>query len=101
MYLLPEVNLQLRPSLLALRPGTRIVSHDWDMGDWIADRSMELAVPDKSIGLAKSSRVHLWIVPARVEGLWCGSQGKRRATLRVRQVLSFPGRRGARASPRA
>ena len=33
MYLLPEVNLQLRPRLLALKPGTRIVSHDWDMGD--------------------------------------------------------------------
>jgi hypothetical protein len=34
MYLLPEVNLQLRPRLLALAPGTRIVSHDWDLGDW-------------------------------------------------------------------
>jgi ribosomal protein L11 methylase PrmA len=34
LYLLPAVNLQLRPRLLALAPGTRIVSHDWDMGDW-------------------------------------------------------------------
>ena len=39
MYLLPEVNLQLRPRLLALAPGTRIVSHDWDMGDWTPDRT--------------------------------------------------------------
>ena len=39
MYLLPEVNLQLRPRLLDLKPGTRIVSHDWDMGDWLPDRS--------------------------------------------------------------
>jgi SAM-dependent methyltransferase len=85
MYLLPEVNLQLRPAILALRPGTRIVSHDWDMGDWQPDRSVTLAVPEKSIGLAKSSRVHLWIVPARVEGLWCGVKGERRATLRLRQ----------------
>jgi len=85
MYLLPEVNLQLRPAILRLRPGTRIVSHDWDMGDWRPDRSVTLAVPEKSIGLSKSSRVHLWIVPARVEGSWCGMQGGRRAVLRLRQ----------------
>ena len=85
MYLLPEVNLKLRPALLALKAGTRVVSHDWDMGDWTPDRSLELAVPDKRIGLAKSSRVHLWVVPARVDGLWCGTNGPRRATLRIRQ----------------
>jgi SAM-dependent methyltransferase len=72
MYLLPDVNLALRPALLALRPGTRIVSHDWDMADWAADRTLTLAVPDKQIGREKLSRVHLWVVPARVEGLWCG-----------------------------
>ncbi len=86
MYLLPEVNLQLRPSILALRPGTRVVSHDWDMGDWAPDRTLAIPVPDKTIGLEKSSRVHLWVVPARVEGLWCGGQGKRQATLRLRQA---------------
>jgi SAM-dependent methyltransferase len=100
MYLLPEVNLRLRPSILALKPGTRIVSHDWDMGDWQPDRSLELPVPDKSIGLKKSSRVLFWVVPARVEGLWCGADGKRRATLRIRQAFQridgeaeFDGRR--------
>jgi hypothetical protein len=85
MYLLPEVNLKLRPALLALKAGTRVVSHDWDMGDWQPDRSLELAVPDKKIGLDKSSRVHLWIVPARVEGLWCGNGGPHHAVLRLRQ----------------
>jgi SAM-dependent methyltransferase len=85
MYLLPEVNLQLRPSILSLRPGTRIVSHDWDMGDWAPDRTVVVEVPEKSIGLEKRSRVHLWIVPARVEGLWCGAHGTRRASLRLRQ----------------
>lgn len=89
MYLLPEVNLRLRPAILALRPGTRIVSHDWDMGDWQPDRSVTLAVPEKSIGLAKSSRVHLWIVPARVEGLWCGEYAGARAALRLRQAFQF------------
>jgi SAM-dependent methyltransferase len=85
MYLLPEVNLQLRPAILQLRPGTRIVSHDWDMGDWRPDRNMTIAAPEKTIGLSKSSRVYLWVVPARVAGLWCGEQGTRRATLRLRQ----------------
>jgi len=72
MYLLPEVNLQLRPALLALKPGTRLVSHDWDMGDWKPDRSMTVDAPDKVIGREKSSRLHLWLVPAQVAGLWCG-----------------------------
>lgn len=73
MYLLPEVNLRLRPSLLALKPGTRIVSHDWDMGDWQPDQTTVVAVPEKAVGREKSSQVHLWVVPARVHGLWCGT----------------------------
>jgi SAM-dependent methyltransferase len=80
LYLLPEANLQLRPKLLKLRPGTRIVSHDWDMGDWQPDRTMRLDVRDKKIGLEKASRVLLWVVPARVDGAWCGmgkAKGKR------------------------
>jgi SAM-dependent methyltransferase len=65
MYLLPEVNLQLKPRLLALKPGTRIVSHDWDMGDWKPDRTIEVDAPDKPIGREKRSKLHLWIVPPR------------------------------------
>jgi SAM-dependent methyltransferase len=65
MYLLPEVNLQLRPRLLALKPGTRIVSHDWDMGDWKPDRVITVDAPDKPIGREKLSRLYLWTVPAR------------------------------------
>ena len=76
MYLLPDVNLALRPRLLALAPGTRIVSHDWDLGDWRPDRTVTLAVPQKTIGLDKASRLHLWTVPARLEGLWCGAGGR-------------------------
>jgi SAM-dependent methyltransferase len=71
MYLLPEVNLQLRPKLLALKPGTRIVSHDWDLGDWHPDRSIVVDAPGKTVGLYKKSRVHLWTVPAQVGGHWC------------------------------
>jgi SAM-dependent methyltransferase len=64
MYLLPEVNLQLRPRLQALRPGTRIVSHDWDMGNWRPDRTITVDAPDKTIGREKRSRLHLWTVTA-------------------------------------
>jgi hypothetical protein len=85
LYLLPEVNLQLRPRLLALNPGTRIVSHDWDMGDWKPDHTRTLAVPDKKVGLEKSSRVMLWIVPAHIEGEWCGTGGARGSRLVLRQ----------------
>jgi hypothetical protein len=62
LYLLPEVNLQLRPKLQKLRKGTRIVSHDWDMGDWKPDRTVEVNAPDKTIGREKKSRIHLWVV---------------------------------------
>lgn len=82
MYLLPEVNLRLRPRLLALPPGTRIVSHDWDMAEWRPDRTLTLEVPEKTLGREKLSRVHLWIVPAALDGLWCGRQGRE---LRVEQ----------------
>jgi SAM-dependent methyltransferase len=88
MYLLPEVNLQLRPKLLALKPGTRIVSHDWDLGDWKPDRTRVVDAPDKSVGLEKKSRVHLWTVPAQLGGLWCAKG----AALRLEQ--SFQNLRG-------
>ena len=86
MYLLPEVNLQLRPKLLALAPGTRIVSHDWDMGDWASERTITLDVPDKAVGREKLSRLHLWVVPARVQGLWCARGASLALTQRYQVV---------------
>lgn len=63
LYLLPEVNMRLRPTILArLKPGTRVVSHDFDMGDWPPDRQVE--VP------SEGSTIYLWIVPANVAGRW-------------------------------
>ncbi len=59
MYLLPGVTRKLRPLLLGLKPGTRIVSHDFDLGDW---------KPDQKTTIRKN--VFLWVVPARVEGRW-------------------------------
>ena len=71
MYLLPEVNLLLRPRLLAqLKPGTRVVSHDWDMGEWRPDARAVLEGLAKPVMPIKASTVYLWIVPARVAGSW-------------------------------
>ena len=60
LYLSPEINLRLRPMLLRdLRPGSRVISHQFDMGDWLPERSFEVAVA----GAAR--RVFLWRIPAR------------------------------------
>ena len=74
MYLLPEVNLDLRPQILFdLRPGTRVVSHDWDMGDWEPDDRRVIPTSGKSAWPLTESRVYLWIVPARLSGYWRGT----------------------------
>jgi SAM-dependent methyltransferase len=65
LYLLPEVNLKLRPKLLAeLRPGARIVSHEFTMGEWVADRVERVKGPEREHVL------YYWIVPAGVDGDW-------------------------------
>jgi SAM-dependent methyltransferase len=55
LYLLPELNLKLRPTLWKLKPGTRIVSHEFDMGDWKPERTVKVG----------SRTVHFWRVPKR------------------------------------
>jgi hypothetical protein len=74
LYLLPGMMAVLRPKLLnELRPGTRIVSHDFDFGDWKPDRSVEIETPEKyDLAGTWTSMVHLWIVPVRVQGAWQG-----------------------------
>jgi 16S rRNA G966 N2-methylase RsmD len=69
-YLLPEMNEKLRPKLLALRPGTRVVTHDYSMGDWDADEEKTLLVPEKTVGDPGKSYIFLYIVPAHVAGEW-------------------------------
>ena len=69
-YLLPEVNLQIRPKLLALKPGTRIVTHDYDMGDWPFDEMIEIPVAEKLVGPLGRSRAFLFVVPADARGTW-------------------------------
>ena len=71
IYLLPEVNLMVRPKLLReLRAGTRIVSHDYDMGEWKPDAEFTLDAPGKPVGRDPVSKVFYWVVPANVTGDW-------------------------------
>jgi hypothetical protein len=60
MYLLPELNLRLRPTILNMKPGTRVTSHQFTMGDWEPDETAEIDYRS----------AYLWIVPAKVEGTW-------------------------------
>lgn len=69
-YLLPEMNLRLRPKLLALKPGTRVVAHDYAMAEWESDGDETLIVPEKEVGDPGKSYIFMWIVPARVAGRW-------------------------------
>lgn len=71
MYLLPEVNRQLLPRLLEqLKPGARIVSHDYDLGPWPFDEMIELPLAEKLVGPMGRSRIFLWIVPGDARGRW-------------------------------
>jgi len=76
LYLLPEINMQLRPRILGeMRPGTRVVSNTFDMGDWQPDARRNV----------QNSNIFLWIVPARVEGRWQLRTGEGEAMLTLRQ----------------
>src|SRR5688572_4685002 len=83
LYLLPSMMVSLRPKLLKeLRPGVRIVSHDFDFAEWKPDRTVEVETQEKyDMAGNWTSTLHLWIVPATVQGIWRGN---------------FPGANGAR-----
>jgi precorrin-6B methylase 2 len=74
MFLLPEINLKLRPKILALKPGTRVVSNTFSMEEWKADESITLS--DAQGCTASWCTALLWIVPARVAGSYTTPQGE-------------------------
>ncbi len=77
LYLLPNINLELRPRILQeLKPGTRVVSHDFDMRGWEPDRV-------ERVGTSKT--VYMWIVPAKAEGTWSVSGDNGTFTLTLKQ----------------
>jgi SAM-dependent methyltransferase len=71
LYLLPRLLLELQPRLLRLRAGTRIVSHDFPLGDWKPDATVTVDVADRGFGPPYST-LYLWVVPAFVDGTWEG-----------------------------
>ncbi len=75
MYLLPALNLKLRPTILSMRPGTRVVSHSFTMEDWEADE----------ISSMDGRRAYFWLVPANVNGGWTIESGSDKAELSFEQ----------------
>jgi len=67
MFLLPDINLRLRPKILDLKPGTRIVSNSFTMGEWKEDGSAKATEKE---GCQSYCTAYLWIVPAKTEGTW-------------------------------
>src|SRR3954463_14025445 len=70
MFLLPDINIKLRPKILGLKPGTRVVSNSFTMGDWTADETSTVGE-----GCNSWCTAYLWIVPAKVDGAWKLPQG--------------------------
>jgi len=75
LYLLPSINVKLRPKILSLRPGTRVVSHDFTMGDWKPDLTE-----------TSNGRIHMWVVPAPIAGKWRLRAGNRSFDLTIDQT---------------
>jgi hypothetical protein len=94
LYLRDDVNLRLRPKLLEeLAPGSRVVSHDFDMGDWRPDRVQRVR------SATRDHRLYLWLIPAAGAGIWRTRLGEREALLNLTQryqqlggTLSLDGR---------
>ncbi|MBM4440347.1 MAG: class I SAM-dependent methyltransferase [Candidatus Rokubacteria bacterium] len=59
MYLLPDVNMKLRPKVLAMKPGTRVVSHNYDMGDWKPQQTLNIPISDTP------HQIYFWVVPKK------------------------------------
>jgi hypothetical protein len=75
MYLLPALNLKLRPTILAMRPGTRVVSHSFTMDDWEPDETSNM----------DGRRAYFWVVPANVMGNWSVEAGAEKLQLSFEQ----------------
>jgi len=81
MFLLPDINLRLRPKILDLKPGTRVVSNTFTMDDWKADETASITE-----GCTSWCTALLWIVPAKVAGTWKLPQGELRLTQTFQEV---------------
>jgi hypothetical protein len=75
MYLLPDLNIKLRPKILGMKPGTRVVSHAFSMEDWEPDQTIEVG----------GRTAFFWVVPAKVEGTWSWHTDSGDAELAMKQ----------------
>jgi len=76
LYLGPELNEKLMPRILSsMRPGARVVSHDFNIGTWAPDHTERLEVPEKNDGRGGESAILMWIVPANAAGRWKATIG--------------------------
>ena len=77
LYLGPDLNFELMPRILAtMRPGARVVSHDFGISGWTPDAAERFEVPEKNYGRGGESAIYLWIVPANVAGRWQATAGE-------------------------
>lgn len=83
LFLLSDLNLKLRPTLLNMKPGTRVVSNTFKMGDWEPDQSHSITEKD---GCTAYCTAHLWIVPAKVGGKWRLPDGELQLTQSFQRV---------------
>lgn len=83
LYLLSTLNLKLRPTILDMKPGTRIVTQSFSMADWDPDHKESVAFDDN--GYKGTRTVYLFIVPAKVEGKWSLEDGARKIELDLKQ----------------
>jgi hypothetical protein len=77
LYLLPALNMKLRPTILAMRPGTRVVSHSFTMEDWEADE----------VSSMDGRRAYFWVVPANVMGVWQLEAGSQKTEISLDQTF--------------
>lgn len=84
MFLLPNLNVRLRPTILSMKPGTRVVSNTFDMGDWTPDQTIDAGNECMSF-----CRAHKWIVPAKVGGVWRLPDAELKLTQRYQTVTGL------------
>jgi precorrin-6B methylase 2 len=92
LFLLPELNVKLRPKILDMKPGTRVVSNSFTMGEWQADQTENV---NEKAGCTAYCTAYMWIVPAKVEGKWKMPEGEVSLKQTFQNVAATAGSNGS------